>query len=165
MNWGMSEGLGSGMGEQWGCLAHFWNLSFLLLKNHTGILRPHYLFLDGHCDVDNYYTFWAPSNMFSVGINNRHIARTMTSLFPSHELHHHHHQHQHQLRPWLVTSPPFNPLRLPGSVGEKPLSCVWLGQKTGGLVPLVPLFAGILQILKVPSNVSQRRGGNLGSSG
>ena len=109
------------------------------LKSFISLIeKPHWnfeaalFFLDGHCDVDNYYTFWAPSNMFSVGINNRHIARTMTSLFPSHELHHHHHQHQHQLRPWLVTSPPFNPLRLPGSVGEKPLSCVWLGQKPGG---------------------------------
>lgn len=75
------------------------------LKSFISLIeKPHWnfeaalFFLDGHCDVDNYYTFWAPSNMFSVGINNRHIARTMTSLFPSHELHLHHQHQQLQLQ-------------------------------------------------------------------
>ena len=97
MNWGMSEDWEGGWVNS-GVFGPF-------LKSFSSLIeKPHWnfeaalIFLDGHCDVDNYYTFWAPSNMFSVGIYNRHIARTMTSLFPSHELHLHQ-QHQLQLAP------------------------------------------------------------------
>ena len=175
-------------GAQWGVWPIFETFRFFYCNFEAALF-----FLDGHCDVDNYHTFWAPSNMFSEGIYNRHIARTMTSLFPSahyipyHQIvspwiflktyssldiyvyiyiftyihiyiyirtiknqpqqtekipwnkknqpnpSHEPHLHQHQLRPWLVTSPPFNPLRFQqfGSTPELP---GW--EKTGGLVPL-----------------------------
>lgn len=48
---GHEWGLGScdmkpGNRDGWtvGCLAHFWNVSFLLLQHHTGILSPHSFF-------------------------------------------------------------------------------------------------------------------------
>lgn len=153
---------------------------------------------------------WMTTTHFRPGIYNRHIARTMTSLFlcplypvssdcfslnflknlfqlgymfiyiyilrtiknqphqtekilrnkktnptPSHELHHHHHQLQLQLAP----SPPFNPLRFRQCWFNPWVACGW-DKKRGVPVPLSAV-SGILQILKVPSNVSPRRG-NLG---
>ena len=65
-------------GAQWGVWPIFETFRFFYCNFEAALF-----FLDGHCDVDNYHTFWAPSNMFSEGIYNRHIARTMTSLFPS----------------------------------------------------------------------------------
>lgn len=71
---------------------------------------------------------------------------------PSHELH----LHQHQLAP----AGPLLPSLLQGFGSlVQPLSCPCWDKNPGGAgVFRCPRLQGILQILKVPSNVSQRRG-------
>ena len=129
-----------------GCLAHFWNLSFLLLKNHTGILRPHYFFW-----MDT--VMWTTTTHFGplqtclvwvsiiVILQGRWLpffqvmnstSTTSTSSSSSSWL------YLSSLQPFKVTRQCWF---------KKPLSCRWCRW-----------FSGILQMLKVPSNVSQRRG-------
>ena len=60
MNWGMSEDWEVGWVNS-GVFGPFLKSFISLIEKTHWNFEAALFFLDGHCDVDNYYTFWAPS--------------------------------------------------------------------------------------------------------